>query len=132
MKERNGAPATAAQGPLTLAELTNSQLASAFQVTTVFVPLFAGVGISPELTQAAYRVGDSVTNVIAPLNPYVGIVLVYLQRCDRRAGLGSMISLMLPYTLVISVCWTTLLLIWLKAGWPLGPGGRLLLTDMLP
>lgn len=101
-------------------------------ISTVFVPLFAGVGISPELTQAAYRVGDSVTNVIAPLNPYVVIVLVYLQRCDRRAGLGSMISLMLPYTLVISVCWTTLLLIWLKAGWPLGPGGRLLLTDMLP
>lgn len=91
-------------------------------ISTVFVPIFAGVGISPELTQAAYRVGDSFTNIVAPLNPYIVIVLVFMQRYQPKAGIGSLISLMLPYSVVFGVCWIVLLLVWMLLGLPLGPG----------
>jgi aminobenzoyl-glutamate transport protein len=91
----------------------------------VFVPMFMQVGISPELTQAAYRVGDSVTNVITPLNPYVVILLVFVQRHVPRAGIGTLLALMLPYALAFAVAWTLLLLLWIAAGWPLGPAGPL-------
>ena len=64
-------------------------------ISTVFVPIFAGVGVSPELTQAAYRIGDSVTNSITPLNPYLVIILVFMQQYQPNAGIGSLISLML-------------------------------------
>ena len=75
-------------------------------LSTIFVPVLAGVGISPELTQAAYRVGDSVTNSIAPLNPYMVIILVFMQRLQPNAGLGSLISMMLPYAVVFLIAWT--------------------------
>ncbi|MGI9431907.1 MAG: AbgT family transporter, partial [Myxococcota bacterium] len=91
----------------------------------VFVPMFMQVGISPELTQAAYRVGDSVTNVITPLNPYVVIILVFMQRWVPRAGIGSLVALMLPYAIVFGVTWSALLLVWVALGWPLGPAGPL-------
>ncbi len=91
----------------------------------VFVPMFMQVGISPELTQAAYRVGDSVTNVITPLNPYLVIILVLLQRYDRGAGFGTLVSLMLPYAIAFGVVWTGLLLVWMALGLPLGPAGPL-------
>ncbi len=91
-------------------------------LSTVFVPVFAGVGISPELTQAAYRVGDSITNSIAPLNPYMVIILVFMQRLDPKAGLGSLISMMLPYAVAFFFVWTAMLLAWVGLGIPLGPG----------
>jgi aminobenzoyl-glutamate transport protein len=91
----------------------------------VFVPMFMQVGISPELTQAAYRVGDSVTNVITPLNPYVVIILVFMQRWVPRAGIGSLVALMLPYAIAFGVAWSALLLVWVALGWPLGPAGPL-------
>jgi aminobenzoyl-glutamate transport protein len=91
-------------------------------ISTVFVPLFAGVGISPELTQVAYRVGDSVTNIVAPLNPYIVVVLVFMQRYKPQAGIGSLISLMLPYAVVFGCFWVGLLLLWMATGAPLGPG----------
>ncbi len=91
----------------------------------VFVPMFMQVGIAPELTQAAYRVGDSVTNVITPLNPYLVIILVLLQRYDRSAGFGTLVSLMLPYAVAFGVVWTGLLLVWMALGLPLGPAGPL-------
>jgi aminobenzoyl-glutamate transport protein len=89
----------------------------------VFVPMFMQVGISPELVQAAYRVGDSCTNVITPLNPYFVVVLVFVQRYVPRAGLGTLVSMMLPYSLFFWIAWTILLLAWMALGWPLGPGG---------
>ena len=98
-------------------------------ISTVFVPIFAGVGISPELTQAAYRVGDSVTNIVAPLNPYVVIVLVYMQRYQPKAGIGSLISLMLPYALAFGLAWSVLLTLWMLIGVPLGPGHSSLFID---
>ena len=91
----------------------------------VFVPMFMQVGISPELTQAAYRVGDSVTNVITPLNPYVVIILVFMQRWVPRAGIGSLVALMLPYAIAFGIAWSLLLVVWVALGWPLGPAGPL-------
>jgi aminobenzoyl-glutamate transport protein len=94
----------------------------------VFVPLFMQVGISPELTQAAYRVGDSVTNMVTPLNPYMVIILVFLQRFVPRAGIGTLVALMLPYALAFGVAWSALLLAWMALGVPLGPAGPLFYT----
>ncbi|MBW2269997.1 MAG: AbgT family transporter [Deltaproteobacteria bacterium] len=94
----------------------------------VFVPMFMQVGVSPELTQAAYRVGDSVTNVITPLNPYVVILLVFMQRYVPRAGIGTLVALMLPYALAFAVTWTLLLAAWIQTGLPLGPEGPLAYT----
>ena len=67
--------------------------------------------------------GDSATNAIAPLNPYLVVILVFMQRYMPRVGLGSLISLMLPYTVAFLAVWTALLLIWMGLGLPLGPGG---------
>ena len=91
----------------------------------VFVPMFMApdVNISPELTQAAYRVGDSVSNVIAPLNPYIIIVLVFMQRYVPKAGIGTLVSLMLPYSIAFFVAWSVMLIIWLQLPFDLGPGG---------
>lgn len=91
----------------------------------VFVPMFMQVGISPELTQAAYRVGDSVTNIITPLNPYFVVILVFMQKYVPKAGIGTLVSLMLPYSLVFWLCWTLLLLAFVLLGLPLGPEGAL-------
>jgi len=91
----------------------------------VFVPMFMQVGISPELTQVAYRVGDSVSNVITPLNPYVVILLVFLQRYMSRAGIGTLVALMLPYAVAFAIAWTAMLVLWMAAGASLGPGGPL-------
>ncbi|MDG2381886.1 MAG: AbgT family transporter [Pirellulaceae bacterium] len=93
----------------------------------VFIPMFMaeGVNISPELTQAAYRVGDSVSNVVAPLNPYIIIVLVFIQRYVPKAGIGTLISLMLPYSIAFFVIWSIMLVLWIQTGVNLGPGGPL-------
>lgn len=98
-------------------------------IAPVFVPLFMGLGISPELTQGAYRIGDSVTNTIAPLNPYVIIVLVFIRRYSPGAGLGSLVSLMLPYTIWFGIIWSAMLMIWMMIGAPLGPDGAPLIIE---
>ena len=89
----------------------------------IFVPMFMMVGISPELTQAAYRIGDSTTNIITPLNPYLIIVLTFIQRYQAKAGIGTLISLMLPYTIVFTIVWIIMLVVWVNLGIPLGPHG---------
>lgn len=92
----------------------------------VFIPMFMiGASMSPELTQAAYRVGDSCTNIITPLNAYLIIILVFVQKYDKKAGMGTMIALMLPYSVVFLIAWTALLLAWVSFGIPLGPEGPL-------
>ena len=87
----------------------------------IFVPMFMIVGMSPELTTAAYRIGDSVVNIVTPLNSYMLIVLAVLQRYRPAAGLGTLISLMVPYSLALGVAWTALLVVWYFTGLPLGP-----------
>ncbi|MGH0035447.1 MAG: AbgT family transporter [Myxococcota bacterium] len=91
----------------------------------VFVPMFMQVQISPELTQVAYRIGDSVSNVITPLNPYVVIVLVFMRRYVPSSGIGTLVALMLPYTVAYAVAWTALLIAWIALGLELGPAGPL-------
>lgn len=88
----------------------------------VFVPMFMLTGYSPEVVQVSYRVGDSVTNIITPLMLYFPVILVFAQRYDRRAGIGTIISLMLPYSVAFFIGWTIMLAVWLLAGIPLGPG----------
>jgi len=92
-------------------------------VAPIFVPMFMLVGISPELTQAAYRIGDSTTNIITPLNAYLIIVITYMQRYQPKAGMGTLISMMLPYTMVFTVIWVLVLVAWVALGIPLGPVG---------
>lgn len=94
----------------------------------VFVPMFMQVGVSPELSQAAYRIGDSITNAVAPLNPYQVIVLVLLQRYASGAGIGTLVAMMLPYAAAFGVTWTALLALWVALGLPLGPAGPLVYT----
>lgn len=91
----------------------------------IFVPMLMFAGISPELTQAAYRVGDSTTNIITPLNAYLVIVLVYLRQYAPRGGMGTLIAMMMPYTVVFTIAWTGLLLLWMALGMDLGPGAGL-------
>ncbi len=91
----------------------------------VFVPMLMLLGYTPELTQAAYRVGDSVTNVISPTMSYFALILATVQRYDPKAGLGTLIATMLPYTLVLFVSWSLLLVVWIALGLPVGPGAGL-------
>jgi aminobenzoyl-glutamate transport protein len=92
----------------------------------VFVPMLMQIGISPELTQVSYRIGDSVSNVITPMNPYMIIILMEVRKYVRGSGLGTVISMMLPYTISFLISWLFLLLLWIEMDWPLGPGGSLL------
>jgi aminobenzoyl-glutamate transport protein len=91
----------------------------------IFVPIFMRVGVSPELTQAAYRIGDAVANIVTPLNPYFVVILVAVQRWAPRAGIGTVIALMLPYTVAFFLAWAVLLVVWVVLGLELGPGGPL-------
>lgn len=94
-------------------------------LATIFVPLFMRLGVSPELTQLAYRVGDSLTNPISPLNIYLVIVLAFLRKHDASSGLGTLISLLVPFSCAFALTWIPLLLGWTALGIPLGPGGPL-------
>lgn len=93
----------------------------------IFIPMFMLLGYSPELVQAAYRVGDSVTNIISPMMSYFALIIAFVQRYDKSAGIGTVVATMLPYTLVFLLVWTTLLIIWFALGIPLGPGAPLML-----
>ncbi len=91
----------------------------------VFVPMFMQMGISPEITQAAYRIGDSATNIISPLMPFFPLVVAFAQRYGKNNGIGTVVSLMLPYSIIILVCWTIFFAIWYFIGIPVGPGTSL-------
>ena len=86
----------------------------------IFVPMLMSLGISPDLTQAAYRVGDSSTNIITPLMPYFPLVVVYCQRYVKNTGIGTLTAMMLPYSMTFLLLWTIFLLIYYAIGAPLG------------
>lgn len=86
----------------------------------IFVPMLMQLGFSPELTQAAYRVGDSSTNIITPLLPYFPLIVVYCQRHAKTTGMGTLISTMLPYSLAFLLTWSLLLMLWWGLRLPLG------------
>lgn len=93
----------------------------------IFVPMFMLLGYSPEMVQGTFRIGDSVTNIITPLMSYFPLILTFVHRYEPKAGIGTMIATMLPYSLVFTLAWMLLLIVWIAAGWPMGPGAPLYL-----
>ena len=88
----------------------------------IFVPMFMLQGYSPELVQAIYRVGDSITNILTPMMVYFALIIVYFQKYDKKSGIGTIIATMLPYTIALFIGWTLLLIVWITFEIPLGPG----------
>ena len=88
----------------------------------IFVPMFMRLGMSPELTQVAYRIGDSCTNIIAPTMPFFVLTVAFFQKYEKKAGIGTVVSTMLPYSLGFLLGWTVLFILWYILGLPLGPG----------
>jgi aminobenzoyl-glutamate transport protein len=88
----------------------------------VFIPMFMFLGYSPELVQATYRVGDSTSNVISPLMSYFPLIVAFMKRYEPKAGIGTVVATMLPYTIAFLVVWTVLLSVWFVFGLPVGPG----------
>jgi aminobenzoyl-glutamate transport protein len=88
----------------------------------IFVPLFMELGVSPQTVLAAYRIGDSPMNVITPLMVYLPFIVLVAQRYESDSGLGTIISLMIPYTFVILITWVVFFIVWYLIGLPLGPG----------
>ncbi|MGM0845071.1 MAG: AbgT family transporter [Bacillota bacterium] len=91
----------------------------------VFIPMMMLSGYSPEFTQLVYRIADSTTNVISPLMPYFAIVIAFAQKYDKKVGIGTLISTMLPYSVAFTIGWVVLLLIWMLTGLPIGPGSSI-------
>lgn len=95
----------------------------------VFVPMFMLMGYSPELTQAIYRIGDSFTNVITPLLPYFPLIIIFAQKYQKDIGIGTIISVMLPYSVIYGLIGISVLIIWIVFGLPLGPDAPLYLDN---
>ncbi len=95
----------------------------------IFVPMFMLLGYSPELVQGAYRVGDSCTNIITPLNQYFPLILGFAARYVPNTGIGTMLATMMPYSIAFLVSWTLMLMAWIALGLPVGPGAGLFLPQ---
>jgi len=91
----------------------------------VFIPMFMFLGYSPELSQVVFRIGDSVTNIISPMMSFFALIIAFIQKYDPKAGIGTIISTMLPYSIAFFIIWTILLIVWVLLGLPLGPGASL-------
>ncbi|MCF3651145.1 AbgT family transporter [Synoicihabitans lomoniglobus] len=98
-------------------------------IAPIFVPMFMLLGFSPELVQAAYRVGDSVTNIITPLMAYFPLIITFARKYDRDTGMGTIIATMLPYSVAFAIAWTILLIAWMLTGLPVGPSSPLYLAS---
>jgi aminobenzoyl-glutamate transport protein len=88
----------------------------------IFIPLFIRLNVAPQTVLAAYRVGDSPFNTITPLMAYFPLIVVFTQRYKKDAGIGTVVSLMLPYVVILSIAWTAFFVLWYLTGIPLGPG----------
>lgn len=89
----------------------------------IFVPMLILIGFHPAFTQVIYRVGDSITNPITPMMPYLPLLLTYAQKYDKRMKLGALLSSLMPYSIALSIVWTVFVIIWFLLGIPVGPGG---------
>jgi aminobenzoyl-glutamate transport protein len=111
-------------GIILLTALVNLVIGSASAkwalLAPIFVPMLMSLGISPELTQAAYRVGDSTTNIITPLMVYFPLIVVFAQRYVKKTGIGTLAALMMPYSIIFMIAWTIFLLVYWQLGIPLG------------
>lgn len=97
-------------------------------LSPVVVPMFMLLGISPEMTTAAYRMGDSYTNIMTPLISYFPLILAFSQRWDRTMGVGSLLALMLPYALIFKAVGIAMTVGWAAFDLPLGPGAQVYLA----
>ncbi len=88
----------------------------------VFVPMLMHIGYSPEFTQLAYRIGDSTTNIISPLMSYFAVIVAFAQKYDKETGIGTLISVMVPYSLLFLFSWAILFILWTVFKLPIGPG----------
>jgi aminobenzoyl-glutamate transport protein len=88
----------------------------------IFIPLFLRLGIAPQTALAAYRVGDSPSNVITPLMAYFPLIVIFAQRYQKSSGIGTVVAMMIPYVVILSVLWTLFFVVWYLIGIPLGPG----------
>src|SRR6185436_3471453 len=88
----------------------------------IFIPLFLRLDVAPQTVLAAYRVGDSPLNVVTPLMAYFPLIIIFAQRYRRDAGIGTVVAMMLPYVVVLSLIWTAFFVAWYLLGIPLGPG----------
>lgn len=93
----------------------------------IFVPMLMGIGYSPELTQMAYRIGDSSTNIISPLMSYFALIVAFAEKYDKDSGIGTLISTMVPYSIALLIGWSVLLIIWFVFKLPLGVGVGILM-----
>lgn len=91
----------------------------------IFVPMFLILGYNPAVTQMAFRIGDSITNPISPLFVFFPALLAFVRKYDEKAGMGTIISNMIPYSLVFGIFWTLLLIVFIIFNIPLGPGGAI-------
>ncbi len=91
----------------------------------VFIPMLMLLGYTPEFTQVAYRIGDSTTNIISPMMTYFALIIAFVQRYIKDAGIGTVVATMLPYTVLFLIAWSILLIIWMLLGLPVGPGAEM-------
>ena len=105
--------------------LMNSGTAKWYIFAPVFVPMLMKLGIAPELTQLAYRIGDSCTNGVTPLNSFLPVILMFMQRYKKDAGIGTYVATLLPYSVAFLVAWSVFFVIWMLVGLPIGPGANL-------
>ena len=90
----------------------------------ILIPMLMLLGIAPELTQAVYRIGDSVTNIISPMSPYFVMILGFIQRYKKDAGIGTLLSMTIPLSVMMWVFWAILFFAWWATGIPMGPGAQ--------
>ncbi len=91
----------------------------------VFIPMFMLLGYSPEFTQLAYRVGDSVTNIVAPMMSYFALIVAFMEKYEPKTGIGTVIATMLPYSITFLLVWLAMLIAWILLDIPIGPGAEL-------
>lgn len=96
----------------------------------VFIPMFMLMNkpLSPEFVQLAYRIGDSTTNIISPMMSYFALIIAFVQRYDKKSGLGTVVALMLPYSIVFLIGWILFFILWYYLGLPIGPGAGIYYT----
>ncbi|WP_163837187.1 AbgT family transporter [Providencia stuartii] len=95
----------------------------------IFVPMLMLAGYAPETIQAAYRIGDSVTNIITPMMSYFGLIMAIVVKYKKDAGIGTLVSMMLPYSIIFLIGWSLFFVIWVFVlGLPVGPGSPIYFT----
>ena len=129
---------TALPGPLLLAGLlilsgfinlfVGSASAKWALLAPILVPMLMLLGISPETATAAYRIGDSATNIITPLMVYFPLILIFCQRWDKEFGIGSLMAVMIPYSIWLMVTGVVIIVAWTALNIPLGPGAMVEFT----